>query len=224
MIDWGHEKAMAMIEIREMRHLMSIDEFRHFGRAAKAVGLSQSALTKSLQRLEQSLGAKLFERSRAGVAPTDIGKEVLARARRLLDEAAELERTVDLMNGSEIGPVALGIGPAMSETNVVSAIAAVAQQRPRTQISIRVDHWQQLSDWLLAGELDFYVADVGEARIDGRYQYTSLAPQEFVWPELTTHAGIIRMSDRTLSPLAEELISCIESLADSASRPKQLVR
>ena len=170
-----------MFEIRELRHLLSIDEFRHFGRAARAVGLSQPALTKSLQRMEQALGAKLFERSRARVAPTTIGLEVLVRARRLVDDSEELKRTVDALSGTETGTITVGVGPAMSETYVAAAIAAIAQHLPHTQIKVRVDHWRQLSDWLLAGELDFYVADVVEARLDNRFHYTSLAPQKFVW-------------------------------------------
>ena len=304
-----------MFEIRELRHLLSIDEFRHFGRAAQAVGLSQPALTKSLQRMEQTLGAKLFERSRARVAPTAVGSEVLARARRLVDEAEELKRAVDSMTGVVTGSVTVGVGPAMSETYVVAAIAAVAQRRMGTQIVVRVDNWQQLSNWLAAGELDFYVADVGAARIDRRFRHSSLPAQQFVWfcrrghplaerkrksvsrqdllrfpiatpkmpawamewftaavveqgssglprpfpaiecesyamlkrfvsssdcisaalrqtlsreldegslvilpvdaPQLTTQAGIIRMPDRTLSPLAQELIASIEQLAEA---------
>ena len=47
-----------MLEIRELGHSISIDEFRHAGRAAKAVGLSQPVLTKSLQRTERALGEK----------------------------------------------------------------------------------------------------------------------------------------------------------------------
>jgi DNA-binding transcriptional LysR family regulator len=170
-----------MFEIRELRHLISIDEFRHFGRAAKAVDLSQPALTKSLQRMEQVLGANLFERSRARVVPTAIGNEVLVRARRLVDEAADLKRKVDSMTGAQNGSVAVGVGPAMAETYVATAIATIAQQYPHTQIAVRVDHWRRLSDWLQAGELDFYVADVGEARIDRRFQYTRMPPQQFVW-------------------------------------------
>lgn len=170
-----------MFEIRELRHLLSIDEFRHFGRAAKAVGLSQPALTKSLQRMEQTLGARLFERSRAGVVPTAIGVEVLAKSRQIVDDAAELKRTVDALTGAENGSITIGVGPAMAETYVVDAIASVAQEHPSSQILVRVDHWQQLSNWLLAGELDFYVADVSEARIDRRFEYTSLPPQQFVW-------------------------------------------
>lgn len=306
-----------MFEIRELRHLLSIDEFRHFGQAAKAVGLTQPALTKSLQRMEKALGAQIFERSRARVIPTTVGKEVLARARRLVDDAEELQRAVDAMTGAEAASATIGVGPAMSETYVAAAIAEVAQSRPRAQISVRVESWRQLTEWLLVGELDFYVADVGDARIDGRFTYTSLPSHSLVWfcrrehplarrkkkpvtrrdmlqypiatpkmppwatewfaaesrdpateglprplpaiecesfamlkrivessdclsaalqptladeikagslvilqvdaPLLTTHAGVIRMKDRTLSPVAAELVARIEAAAKSAS-------
>lgn len=176
-----------MFEIRELQHLLSIDEFRHFGRAAGAVGLSQPALTKSLQRIETALGAKLFERSRARVVPTAIGKEVLQRARRLVDDAADLRRAVDQMSGAELSSITIGVGPAMSESYVAEAIAQVTQRRPQTQIAIRVDHWRQLSTWLLASELDFYIADIGVAKLDKRFHYTSLPPQDLVWFARTGH-------------------------------------
>ncbi|MGD9633829.1 MAG: LysR family transcriptional regulator [Pirellulales bacterium] len=170
-----------MFEIRELRHLLSLDEFRHFGRAAKAVGLSQPALTKSLQRMELAFGAKLFERSSTRVAPTAIGVEVLARSRQLVADAEELKRTVDSLTGVENGSVAVGIGPAMAESYTAEAIAEVMRKRPQSRIAVRVDNWQQLSAWLLAGEIDFYVADIGEAKIDRRLEYFELPPQRFVW-------------------------------------------
>lgn len=170
-----------MLEIRELRHLLSIDEFRHFGRAAQAVGLSQPALTKSLQRIEQSLGAKLFERSRAQVVPTAIGKEVLTRARRLVEEAEELTRAVESMASAEVNVINVGIGPAMAETYVAAAIVRVATQFPRTHFSLRVESWRCLNEWLLASELDLYVADVGAARLDSRFHFTSLPASPLVW-------------------------------------------
>lgn len=170
-----------MFEIRELRHLLSIDEFRHFGRAANAVGLSQPALTKSLQRIETDFGAQLFERSRARVVPTVIGKEVLKRARRLVDDAFDLKRAVDQMSGAELSSITIGVGPAMAESYVARTIAQLTQGRPQTQIAIRIDHWRQLSTWLLAGELDFYIADIGEAKLDKRFHYTNLPAQDLVW-------------------------------------------
>jgi DNA-binding transcriptional LysR family regulator len=170
-----------MFEIRDLRHLIYIDEFRNFGRAAGAAGLSQSAITKSLQRMERELGVKLFERSRAGVTPTAVGVEVVARARRLINDAVELKRTVDAMNDPHAGSVVVGIGPAMSESSVSDAIADFIHRRPQSQVRVRVDHWHQLTRWLLAGEIDFYIADVAHTEREARLQYIRLPPQQFYW-------------------------------------------
>lgn len=170
-----------MFEIRELHHLIAIDEFRHFGQAAKAVGMSQPALTKSLQRIEKSFGALIFERSRARVIPTTVGKEILARARRLVDDAEELKRIVDHLTVAEASSAVIGVGPAMAETYVAEAIAATTQRRPHVQIGVRVDHWQQLTEWLLAGEIDFYVADIGNARVVGGFRYENLPSRSLVW-------------------------------------------
>ena len=169
------------MEIRDLMHLLSLDQHRHFGRAAEAVGLSQPALSKSLRRLEQDFGAKLFDRSRAGVAPTAVGQEVIRQARRLVSDAEQMKRTVDQMRGIEIGSMSVGLGPAMSESFVTAAIARIADQHPRARMSIRVDHWQQLSDWLLSGELDLFIADITAASKDSRLRCTPLPTEQFVW-------------------------------------------
>lgn len=85
-----------MFEIRDLQHLLSLDEHRHFGRAAAAVGLSQPALTKSLQRLERILDTRLFDRSRARVSPTAVGEEVIAQAQaRRRSERLEADCGID---------------------------------------------------------------------------------------------------------------------------------
>jgi DNA-binding transcriptional LysR family regulator len=169
------------MEIRDLQLLLSLDQHRHFGRAAGAVGLSQPALSKSLQRLEQDLGVKLFDRSRAGVVPTTVGQEVIRQARRLVSHAAEMKRTVDLMRGIEVGSIHVGVGPAMSESFITSAIARIADQHPQVRMTIRVDHWRQLSGWLLTGEVDLFIADIEEASQDPRFECTPLPTETFVW-------------------------------------------
>ena len=170
-----------MFELRELTEILCLDEHRHFRRAAESLKISQPTLTKSLQRLEKQLGLTLFDRSRAGVSPTAIGAEIIKEARRVVAAADDLNRIARRFRGVEIGSATIGIGPAMSESFVNQAIANFVQHRPKTQISIRVDHWRQLSEWLLAGELDFFVADAAEAQNVKGFVCTSLPPEEFVW-------------------------------------------
>jgi LysR family hydrogen peroxide-inducible transcriptional activator len=77
-----------MFDLRDLQNLLSLEEHRHFGRAAAAVGLSQPALTKSIQRLEKQLGGSLFDRSRSRIAPTALGNDVITRAKSILSEVA----------------------------------------------------------------------------------------------------------------------------------------
>ena len=170
-----------MFDLRDLQNLLSLEEHRHFGRAAAAVRLSQPALTKSIQRLEKQLGGSLFDRSRSRIAPTALGNDVIAHAKSILIEVAELRRSADLFLGLQIGTVTIGVGPAMSESYVARAIAAVAESHPHTQVCVRVDHWQQLSEWLLGNEIDFFVADIFDRADDKRFECIPLPKQELVW-------------------------------------------
>lgn len=173
--------AITMFDLRDLQNLLSLEKHRHFGRAAAEVGLSQPALTKSIQRLEKQVGGLLFDRSRSRISPTSLGNDVIARAKSILIEVAELRRSVDLLLGLQTGAVTIGVGPAMSESYLARAIAGFAESHPYTQVSVRVDHWQQLSDWLLGNEIEFFVADISERAEDERFECVPLPKQEFVW-------------------------------------------
>ena len=170
-----------MIELRDLQHLLSLHQHRHYSQAANDIGITQPALTKAIQRLEKQLGAKLFDRSSAQVIPTKIGEEVVARAQQILTNVGELSRNVDMMRGLQIGNLSVGLGPAMAESYTSQAIAQIAQQHPDIHINIRVDHWRQLTDWLLTGQLDLFVADITEASKDDRFLCTPLPSEPFVW-------------------------------------------
>jgi len=80
------------LEIRQIRHVLVRAELGSFARAASALHLSQSALSRSIQVVEQQVGAALFLRIAAGVVPTDIGRVLAQRAREVVQIAEEVER------------------------------------------------------------------------------------------------------------------------------------
>lgn len=89
------------LEIRHLRVLVTVADYGSVTKAAAALGLSQPSLSAQVGRIERLLGAKVFERTRTGVAPTERGKSVLAKARLVLADMAEL-RVVDVgEEGSE---------------------------------------------------------------------------------------------------------------------------
>lgn len=170
-----------MVDPRDLRNLVAVYEHRHFGKAAQEVGLSQPAITKSIQRLERQFGLALFDRSRSHVGPTAVCENVVSRAKSALAGLRGLDQTVRMLSGLEAGSLAVGVGPAMSESYVTQAIASLAQDHPGIQVDVRVDHWKQLSEWINSGEIDVLVADLAEVSNDSSFDVTLLPPQEFTW-------------------------------------------
>ena len=72
------------IDLRQLRHVLALDQYRNFARAASALGLTQPALSRSIQALEKSIGGRLFDRDRTRVEPTPVGERLIAEARPLL--------------------------------------------------------------------------------------------------------------------------------------------
>lgn len=103
------------LEIRHLRVLVTVADYGSVTKAAAALGLSQPSLSAQVGRIERLLGAKVFERTRTGVAPTERGKSVLAKARLVLADMAELrvvdvgedgpERALELRLGAMTGPL-----------------------------------------------------------------------------------------------------------------------
>ena len=170
-----------MIDLRQLEQFLALSQHLHFGRASRELGMGQPALSKSIQRLEESLGAKLLDRSRRSVRLTPVGQAVAQRAQRLMAECEDLEREVSLLVDGEIGGINIGLGPAMGESYLATAIARIAQAHPRARIIVRSDHWQQLTEWLFDGHLDIFTADVTDLDGDERLNIVRLPSEKFVW-------------------------------------------
>jgi DNA-binding transcriptional LysR family regulator len=77
------------LDLRVVRYFTVVAEHRHFGRAAAALRVAQSSLSRQVLRLEQDLGARLFDRTPQGTELTEAGEVFLPRARALLRSAAQ---------------------------------------------------------------------------------------------------------------------------------------
>lgn len=73
-----------MIKTEQLRYLLELDKTNSFHKCAENMFLSQPAISLSIRNLEKELGVTLFERTPAGVFPTEIGKKVIAQARTVM--------------------------------------------------------------------------------------------------------------------------------------------
>lgn len=101
--------------LTELKYLVALDAERHFGRAADRAFVSQPTLSVALRKLEDELGVTLFERHRGEARPTPIGERVIAQARTVLSEAAQIEQIARSGQDELSGPLRLGaiytVGP-----------------------------------------------------------------------------------------------------------------
>lgn len=146
------------LTIRSLQHFSVLAEERHFSRAAQRLHLTQSALTRSIQSLEETLGLVLVDRASIGVTPTQAGKMVLDRSQRILADVIALRREAELMRGHDTGHVNLGIGAFPAAGFLSPLMVQLAREHPGLSVHVEIESWQRLLDKLLLDKLDFAVA------------------------------------------------------------------
>jgi DNA-binding transcriptional LysR family regulator len=161
-----------MIEIRNLRYLLALSQRLNFARAAEDLGISQSALSRSVQALEKQLGMRLFDRDRAGVAVTPQGRRIIERASHLIAEVNDLERHFALSAQAEAGRICFGMAPMPSRALLSSVMSERLSVAPDVTNEVVVRDVEALWSLLLANEIEFFVSqdglipDVSQARVE----------------------------------------------------------
>lgn len=150
-----------MIDFRLVRHLwyfVTVAEERHFGKAARRLGISQPPLTQQIQTLERVLGMTLFERSRKGVFLTREGSAIFDSVRSLLEHAERVERAVrDASRGASSTLVIGSIGTGLFEI-LPRLIRQTKAQFPELSLSAVELHSSEAVPALMSGEIDLALA------------------------------------------------------------------
>jgi DNA-binding transcriptional LysR family regulator len=155
---------LSRIKLRQLRLLIAVAEQGNILAAARQMGLTQPAVTKSLKDLEQDLGLELFKRSNRGAQPTIYGETLLRHARLVLAQLGYAgEELAELQSGSG-GRVRVGTLLAASAYLLPAAIERLRISRPKVQVAIVQGTNDQLAAPLEDGELDFVVGRLPEFR------------------------------------------------------------
>lgn len=150
---------MHELNVRRLGHVIALAEELSFARAAERVHLSQPALSRSIQAIEDELGLRLFDRAVRGVAITQAGKMVVERARRVLFEAGCLARDVELLKSHEAGELRMALGPYPTTVLMPDLLVEFARRHPNIEMKVAVNQDVEMVDMLLAEEVDFLVTD-----------------------------------------------------------------
>ncbi len=150
-----------------MRQVLAIHRRGSFVKAADDVGVAQPTLSKSISRLEDELGLKLFDRSGAGAKVTPMGALIVQRAETIIAEAERLARDIELVAAGQMGEARIAVGPGM-RSFLPGFAERLARRFPSLRLKLHVDMRDRLLADLRAGAID--VAIMAEAdELDGDY-------------------------------------------------------
>lgn len=148
----------------QLKHFVALAELGSFVQASKVLYLTQPALTRSIQGLEDELGGKLFDRLGRSIALTPFGDEVLERARRLVADAEALKHASKGLHGGLIGMLRVGLSSAPGALFSTPLMAHMAEHHPRLQVQISRGNTSVLIHELRDRHLDAAIVDVRSVR------------------------------------------------------------
>ncbi len=147
-----------MFTPRQIEMAQALARRRHFGLAAKDLGMSQPSLTRSLKLMEAELGGRLFDRR--GVAPTLFGEIVLRHGARALAEFDEIAREIALAKGLEVGELSIAAGLYPADISAERALGLLIGKHPRLRVDFRTMNWESAATQVLDGSVDLGFAEL----------------------------------------------------------------
>lgn len=148
----------------QLKHFVVLAEAGSFVQASKVLYLTQPALTRSIQGLEDELGGRLFDRLGRRIALTPFGQEALQRARRLVADAEALKQTGKGLHAGLIGTLRIGLSSGPGALLSVPLMLYMGEHHPRLQLQISRGNTGVLVDALREQQLDAAVLDVRSVR------------------------------------------------------------
>lgn len=146
------------MDLRDLTYFETIAELGHLGRAAEQLNRSQPALSKSIQRLEESLGTRLFQRDGRRIKLTEVGKLLLARGKQLQMNIAQTEREVRDFASGLVGNIRLGCAASMADHLLPNLTAVLLERAPELTLKLSIAQDDVLKESLRSGQLDVIIS------------------------------------------------------------------
>jgi LysR family hydrogen peroxide-inducible transcriptional activator len=142
------------MNVQQLEYVIAVDNFRHFVKAAEVCCVTQPTLSMMIQKLEEELGVKIFDRSKHPIEPTDIGKQIIEQARISLKHFKQIKEIVENEQNSAKGSFRLGIIP-----TIASYLVPVLLNRQHTgysdvELTLKENTTANLIKDILNGTLD----------------------------------------------------------------------
>jgi len=140
--------------LTQLEYIVAVDTHRHFGLAADACFVTQPTLSMQIQKLEDNLGIKIFDRTKQPVMPTTIGANIIAQARTVLQDAEMIRQIISHKKDVMEGEIRLGIIPTLAPYVLPSLYKHMRENFPKVEIIIRESITEEIIQELKNNRLD----------------------------------------------------------------------
>src|ERR1700728_2396443 len=142
------------MNLKDLKYLVALDDTGHFGRAAQRTFVSQPTLSAQLKKLEEYLGVKLVERHPKNVQLTEVGKEIVARARRMLSEGDEIVALARNNTDPLAGKLKMALIPTIGPYLLPRVMQKIRKALPQLGLMLYEYQTEELLRRLREGEID----------------------------------------------------------------------
>ena len=140
--------------LQQLRYIVAIDQYRHFGKAAEACGLTQSTLSLMVKKLEEELDVILFDRDAHPVKPTEMGRKVIDKARVVLYNAAQISEMTRSEKMILSGPLQIAMISTVAPVLVPGLFKYIGTHHPAISLQTKEMLSSTIIDRLHKSEVD----------------------------------------------------------------------
>lgn len=138
----------------QLEYIIALDTYKSFVAAAEHCNVTQPTLSMQIQKLEDLLGVKIFDRSKQPVVPTVIGEEIILQARKVVTESNKIKEVIKDKKGIIEGELRLGVIPTLAPYLLPLFVMQFVEAYPAVRLSVSEYTTDQLVDLLKNDQLD----------------------------------------------------------------------
>lgn len=183
-----------MYTLTHLRQLVALANAGNFRKAGANLGVSHSAISQTIRKLEDSYGVELFDRTGGKTVPTAFGERLITSARAAINEMEAAGRDMRLMESFTGGRLVIGVDPSVSESLLSIPMAKMMNRYPSLQFTVRICNRARWEKRLIQREIDIYFGLQPDTEA-GELNYRKLVLQP---PSLLCRAGHVLLEKKQL--------------------------
>ena len=143
-----------IMTLQQLEYIMAVYRHKHFAKAAEACNVTQPTLSSMIQKLEEELGVKIFDRKRQPVLPTPIGQNVIDQGWEILQHAKQLKESVEEEKHSLRGTFHVGILPTIAPYLIPRFFPQLMKEHPEMDVRITEMKTDEMCRAIRKGNID----------------------------------------------------------------------